>query len=76
MSHTECVIKSLEICDNLGNINIISEYIDDDELLIILSNRYWPNKKHVNTLIETYNIGYNLNLFFNLNIVHNVFHSL
>lgn len=59
MTNTNSVIKSLEICDNLGNINIISEYIDDDELLILLSNRYWSNKTHVNTLIETYDIGYN-----------------
>lgn len=54
MTDFECVIKSLEICDNLGNINIISKYIDDSELLNILTHDYWLKETNINTLIEMY----------------------
>ena len=58
MNDVNSVIKSLQICDNLGNINIISKYIDDSELLNILSNKYWTNETNINTLIELYELDY------------------
>lgn len=54
MNDVNSVIKSLEICDNLGNINIISKYIDDSELLNILTNDYWTKETNINTLVEMY----------------------
>jgi hypothetical protein len=54
MNDVNSVIKSLEICDNLGNINIISKYIDDGELLNILTDEYWSKETNINTLIEMY----------------------
>jgi len=54
MNTVNSVIKSLEICDNLGNINIISKYIDDSELLNILTDDYWSKETNINTLVEMY----------------------
>ena len=58
MNDVNSVIKSLEICDNLGNINIISKYIDDGELLNILTDDYWSKETNINTLVEMYIIDY------------------
>jgi hypothetical protein len=54
MNDVNSIIKSLEICDNLGNINIISKYIDDGELLNILTDDYWLKETNINTLVEMY----------------------
>jgi hypothetical protein len=58
MNDVNSVIKSLEICDNLGNINIISKYIDDGELLNILTDEYWSKETNINTLVEMYIIDH------------------
>ena len=56
MNDVNSVIKSLEICDNLGNINIISKYIDDTELVTIFSNEYFRKNIVCDTILEEYDL--------------------
>lgn len=54
MNSVDTILTSLKICGNLGNINIISKYIDDSDLLDILSDNYWTNETNITMVIDRY----------------------